>query len=1046
MKIKRIKIFYKIILTFLIVMIFPTIGLMFLLNHLVESNVNQRIEDRLRYGKNYLISIIDSNILDVKTSSIRLTSDVNMLNILTHINARRNYDKKMMVEIMAEYNTPFIEIYDSSFKSVLAESFGQYYDMNDFFFSPRIQKEKLLYIKKSKDQQDVSLHEYIIPEGILCYSIIPIKERGLYNKSNIQNYIVIGKVIDTNVFYNFKKILNQEFDLLDSKQVRIISTQFDDFGENLAGTLLTDEHIVSIFHGEGKGEEGDIIAVSTVNPAYKSLYFPYYGADGTLHAGIISQDISDIARGNARPYLFALAIAIFILIIIASLFLNRQIVSPINLLLEGITEVSNRLAEDLPFEKIHIHTNDEISALAEAYNTMGENLFRYANYLEDMIQDKTAMNERLKQFDKLKDDFLANTSHELRTPLSGIIGISESLIDGIAGQLPEIARQNISIILASTKRLSSLVNDILDFYKMKNQQIELSLKAIDLHSMIHIVLAIFAPLVAKKNVVLINDIPKNLPPVEADENRLEQIFYNIIGNGIKFTSEGQVSISARQTGQAIEITVSDTGIGIPAEKINEIFNSFEQVHGSVERTYGGTGLGLAITKQLIELHNSTIKVKSEVNRGSSFSFKLAVSKEEVITEEQKAAAISDYHPDEIEILEHIDEYVNQESRINNSGQYKILVVDDEIINIQVLDNLLSLRNYSVIKAVSGFDALEHIDKHGIPNLVLLDVMMPRMSGFELCRRLRQDYASSELPIILITAKTRIGDLVSGFDSGANDYLTKPFVKNELISRIETQIKIVEQQKKLKDTERLKKEMEIAQQIQTAIVSLPSAHKDMDIVAAMIPAEKVGGDYYDVTYDSKNTLWFAIGDVSGHGLTPGLIMMMAQSSFASIINETDTVTPAGAIVSVNRFLYHNITERLHGEYYMTMTFLQYAGEGRFIHAGAHVPIIVYRAAEKRCELVETKGLFLGMIPDISHITVNSEFSLKKDDLMMLYTDGVIEARNENDELFDLKNVQDILTGFAGQNLNTIKETLINRVFEWCLHEPKDDITVVLVRKK
>ena len=215
-----------------------------------------------------------------------------------------------------------------------------------------------------------------------------------------------------------------------------------------------------------------------------------------------------------------------------------------------------------------------------------------------------------------KNEFLANTSHELRTPLNGIIGIAESLIDGATGKLPENTHYNLGLIASSGRRLSNLVNDILDFSKLRHKNIELQIKPVGMREITDVVFALSQPLIGKKRLKLINEISFNVPLVDADENRVQQILHNLIGNAIKFTEEGKVVVLATVVGEQLEITVADTGIGIPVEQHDRIFESFEQADSSTARVYNGTGLGLAIAKQLVELHGGQIWLESTLGKGS----------------------------------------------------------------------------------------------------------------------------------------------------------------------------------------------------------------------------------------------------------------------------------------------------------------------------------------------------------------------------------------------------------------------------------------------
>jgi two-component system sensor histidine kinase ChiS len=399
--------------------------------------------------------------------------------------------------------------------------------------------------------------------------------------------------------------------------------------------------------------------------------------------------------------------------------------------------------------------------------------------------------ERLRQVDKLKDDFLANTSHELRTPLQGIIGLAESSVADTNVKLPERMRLNLGMIIASGKRLASLVNDILDFSKLKTQHLAIQQKPLDMRVLVDLVLKFSEPLLAGKKLILKNEIPPDLPPVEGDENRLQQILHNLVGNAIKFTQSGEVKISAAQRNGVIEISVADTGIGISKDKQQDIFKSFEQVDASISREYGGTGLGLAITKSLVELHGGKIWVESEVGKGSTFIFSLPVSKGKPEKTEQAYIPITGQTIDlaRVRQVEGIATEMQALEQSSPDGAFHILIVDDEPVNQQVLANHLTLGKYRFSQAYNGEEALRAMDKNRF-DLVLLDVMMPKMSGYEVCQRLRQRYMPAELPVIMVTAKDQVQDLIEGLSSGANDYLAKPFSKDELLARIKTHLNLL----------------------------------------------------------------------------------------------------------------------------------------------------------------------------------------------------------------------------------------------------------------
>lgn len=448
--------------------------------------------------------------------------------------------------------------------------------------------------------------------------------------------------------------------------------------------------------------------------------------------------------------------------------------------------------------RVKIRAKDEIGNLANSFNNMIERIQNYTESLE-------AKNTELSDIDKLKDEFLANTSHELKTPLNGIIGIAESMIDGATGDLNQEQNTNLLMIASSGRRLSNLINDILDLSRLKHKNLELQIKPIGMREITDIVLTLSKPLAQQKSLQLINSISTEIPAVSADENRIQQVLYNLIGNAIKFTGTGTIEVSAvvipsfklsfdkaKEKG-LLEITISDTGIGIASDKLERIFESFEQADGSITRSYGGSGLGLSITKQLVELQGGKIRVESTLGKGSQFIFTLPLSVEQNKTL-YRSTPPSISNPNLFIsktpiILKNKELYIPRSSLIQTNKVFKLLIVDDEPINLQVLSNLLALENYSLTLTHSPIEALELMEKGLKPDLILLDIMMPQMTGYEVCRKIRQRFLANELPIVLLTAKNQVSDFVEGFNAGANDYLTKPFSRDELLVRIRNHIQL-----------------------------------------------------------------------------------------------------------------------------------------------------------------------------------------------------------------------------------------------------------------
>ncbi len=463
----------------------------------------------------------------------------------------------------------------------------------------------------------------------------------------------------------------------------------------------------------------------------------------------------------------------------------------------------------IKIENLEIRRQDQIIPCevlgTPIFNPQGEVIYAIIVF-QDITQHQnfTAQlkqkNEALERLDKIKDEFLANTSHELRTPLNGMIGLAESMLAGAAGSITEIQRKNLGMIAQSGHRLATLVNDILDFSKLRHNTLELQLKPIRLREMTEVILTLMQPLVVGKSIQLINEVSDELPSVHADENRLQQILYNLVGNAIKFTEQGTVAVSAAKSStdhQSIIVKISDTGIGIPEDKLDRIFESFEQADGSTARQYGGTGLGLAVTQKLVNLHNGKIWVESHFGVGSNFLFTLPLLEKEPLQNLDSHTLFSDsasqmsWQKSIPNSLNHdpVKNHFNLDQVSYESNQFKILIVDDDPINLQVLVNYLHLHNYSVMQATDGLEAIAFLEAGYIPDLILLDVMMPRMTGYEVTRKIRETWLPHQLPIMMLTAKNQASDVVTGFEMGANDYLSKPLNKDELLARIKTHLRI-----------------------------------------------------------------------------------------------------------------------------------------------------------------------------------------------------------------------------------------------------------------
>lgn len=406
----------------------------------------------------------------------------------------------------------------------------------------------------------------------------------------------------------------------------------------------------------------------------------------------------------------------------------------------------------------------------------------------------------LQRMNSHKDQFLANTSHEFKNPLHGILNLSQSVLRRERHLLQERSIKELETVLSVGHRMTFILNDLIDVMSLQEGNPRLHKKAVSVRPIVTGVADMLQYNAEMKSIRIVNHIPEDFPPVFADENRLIQVVFNLVHNAVKYTNKGTVAIRAFTKDEMAFIVISDTGIGIDESMLKRLFQPYEQASASEIMIEGGFGLGLSISKQLVELHGGTLDVSSVVGQGSEFMFslKLADVKEKdgeedfspfepfgiqsmpVLAMEEIA---SDFH--EVEIPSMTDQAAFTEM---NRNRPHVLIVDDDPVNLQVIDAILPPDEYVVTTVTSGKKALALLDTKDW-DLVVSDIMMPQMSGYELTRTIRQRFTMTELPVLLLTARSQPKDIQSGFLAGANDYVTKPVEAIEIRSRIEALISI-----------------------------------------------------------------------------------------------------------------------------------------------------------------------------------------------------------------------------------------------------------------
>jgi signal transduction histidine kinase/ligand-binding sensor domain-containing protein/DNA-binding response OmpR family regulator len=392
------------------------------------------------------------------------------------------------------------------------------------------------------------------------------------------------------------------------------------------------------------------------------------------------------------------------------------------------------------------------------------------------IQNERMEAQRMHELDMMKIKFFTNVSHEFRTPLTLIITPLEKFLKNSSN---EDERKQFQLIHRNARRLLNLVNQLLDFRKMEVQEVKLNLAEGDIVSFIRDLVFSFSDLSEKKNIKLSFSSAIEVLETHFDQDKVEKILFNLLSNAFKFTPEnGQVSVKLnlrkKENANCLELKVTDTGIGIPKDKLHKVFDRFFQSEIPDSMVNQGSGIGLSITHEFVKVHGGTIEVESEPGKGSIFTVLLPVtalseasevSVEDKTSDTEMMVDISDIHPE-------------------NGKPTLLLVEDNEDFRFYLKDNLKL--QYSIIEAANGKQGFQKA-LSVIPDLIVSDVMMPEMNGIELVKKLRTDPHTSHIPVILLTARTAQEQKIEGFESGANDYITKPFSFELLQSRIKNLI-------------------------------------------------------------------------------------------------------------------------------------------------------------------------------------------------------------------------------------------------------------------
>ena len=650
--------------------------------------------------------------------------------------------------------------------------------------------------------------------------------------------------------------------------------------------------------------------------------------------------------------------------------------------------------------------------------------------------------------ERARTQFFHNTSHELRTPLNGILGFVDLLRRGHYGNVGQGARVALDKVAHLAESLRGQVNTILDLARSKQGKLALSCSRVPLNEVVHELEALADGLSLQNTELhfecqLSWDSETSSPEFVSDKDKLLTILRNLLGNAFKFREPNKphrVSLSMALGPELLTVVVEDTGIGIPLDQQSRIFEEFVQVQAHASRAYEGTGLGLAMVKSCVALLGGTLALSSTVGKGTRIELRIPEQRGVALLHQKRSTGGLPTHLATVES----DPSLATSGAMMLSQEValaEVMVVDDNLTNLEVMRELLRSAGFVVVTCSGGEEALERVRAQP-PDLLLLDLMMPEISGEDVLRAIRRDPNLVDLPVVLLTARASQEDRLLGLRLGADDYLAKPVDSGELLLRVKNSLM---RARLARDKVQRDQNLEAARAVQHALLPRERVFPGVLLEDYYQAAEQMGGDWFGYAHDERrHRLYIAIGDVTGHGVPAALVTGAAAGAFKAstallrereLRNETALMMLAQAVHEAVR------DTGGHTERVMTMIFVcldTLSGEGSYLNAG-HNPLYLFGPAGAR-PLVRT-GTALGSAetPDLGL----ESFRLRPGEGLFLYPDGLTENGGPDGKTLSPRRLQKLLE--QGGSDPALKPRLLAALQQIWQDEPApDDCSFVVVR--